>query len=114
MAAGFPARVAACPQRTKAILTKYDTDRGFLAWAAPLSIRVPHFAHAQEYVADLLDGYMQFKRHLARLRRALDAPSAYVPSAAADAAKIGLVDFVAERKRIRAEMCKIVAEIEAL
>jgi hypothetical protein len=114
VAAGFPARVAECPQRTWAILTKYDTDRAFLAWAAPLGVRVPHFGLVQPYAADLLDGYMQFKSHLAHLQAVLAKPSAYDRGPADDAIKPAVANLVKEKKLIHAEMRKIVAEIETL
>jgi hypothetical protein len=50
VAAGFYARVAECPKRTWAILTKYDTDRAFLAWVAPHGVHVPPFGRVQAYV----------------------------------------------------------------
>ncbi len=115
VAAGFPARVAECPKRTWAILTKYDTDRAFLAWAAPHGVRVPHFGHAQQYAADLLDGYMQFRSQLARLQLVLADPAAYARNAAvADAVEPAAAPLVAQMRAVRADMRKIAAQIDKL
>ena len=40
-AAEFSARVASCPQVTRALLTNYDNNRSFLEWANAKAIEIP-------------------------------------------------------------------------
>ena len=63
-AAGFPAHVARCPERTWAILTKYDNKRSPLEWADKYNIKVPSFTNCQQYTSDLLDAFMEYKNNL--------------------------------------------------
>jgi hypothetical protein len=113
-AASFPAHVTECPKRTWAILTKYDTNRAFLAWAATHGVRVLHFGHVQDYASDLLNAYVQFKYQLARLQLVLADPAAYARSAAADAVEPAAAPLVTHKRAVRAEMCKIAAELDKL
>ena len=114
VAASFPSHVASCPQRTWAILTKYDNNRDFIKWADENSIAVPHFTNVQQYTSDLLDTYMEYKNNLARIQAVLADPTAFTLSTARDPVNISVESLIRERKAIKCEMRKVVDEIDAL
>ncbi|OHF00894.1 hypothetical protein CORC01_03722 [Colletotrichum orchidophilum] len=59
-AARFPELVSHCPQRTYAILTKYDTLRSFVA-LRPASFSPLQYENAQMYTNVLMDAFMTYK-----------------------------------------------------
>lgn len=59
-ASRFPDLVADCPQRTYAILTKYDSLRSFQA-RKPAAYTPLQYEHAQIYTNALLDSFMSYK-----------------------------------------------------
>ena len=59
-ASRFPDLVADCPQRTYAILTKYDTLRSFVA-QKPGTYTPLQYENAQIYTNALLDSFMSYK-----------------------------------------------------
>lgn len=61
VAAKFPDLVAECPQRTHAILTKYDSLRTYLTWKQGKDISPLDYEIAQLYTSELLDAYMGYK-----------------------------------------------------
>lgn len=65
-AARFPDLVADCPQRTYAILTKYDALRSFVA-AKPASYTALQYENAQIYTSTLLDSFVSYKSLYKRL-----------------------------------------------
>jgi hypothetical protein len=65
-AARFPDLVADCPQRTYAILTKYDSLRSFVAMK-PASYTKLQYENAQIYTNALLDSFMEYKSLYKRL-----------------------------------------------
>jgi hypothetical protein len=65
-AARFPDLVADCPQRTYAILTKYDSLRSFVA-AKPASYTALQYENAQIYTSTLLDSFVSYKSLYKRL-----------------------------------------------
>ena len=65
-AARFPDLVADCPQRTYAILTKYETLRSFVA-RQPASFSPLQYENAQIYTNTLLDSFMSYKALYKRL-----------------------------------------------
>ncbi|KLP16646.1 Uncharacterized protein LW94_7661 [Fusarium fujikuroi] len=75
-ASAFPARVAACPQKTYAILTPYNRNRSFVKWAEENNITVPDFSPIQQYTHDLLDNFMEFKSNLSRIQAVIANPLA--------------------------------------
>ncbi|KAF8419175.1 hypothetical protein EV426DRAFT_616215 [Tirmania nivea] len=113
-AAEFPARVASCPQRTWAILTKYDNSRDFVRWADKNKITIPQFQGIQAYTSELLDMYMGYKNNIARLQAVLRNPKDYVRSSAPDAISINIAALVEKRKKMKAQMGLIVKEIDTL
>ena len=99
-AADFPAYVDCCPQRTWAILTKYDNNRSFLEWADRYNIKVPSFTNYQQYISDLLDVFMEYKNNLSRIQAVLARPELYTISQATAPVDINAETLVAERKAI--------------
>ncbi|KAI1321093.1 hypothetical protein F5Y16DRAFT_417104 [Xylariaceae sp. FL0255] len=65
-AARFPDLVADCPQRTYAILTKYDSLRSFVA-RKPASYTPLQYENAQIYTNTLLDSFVSYKALYKRL-----------------------------------------------
>ncbi|KAF5681216.1 hypothetical protein FHETE_5 [Fusarium heterosporum] len=114
-ASGFPARVAACPQRTWAVLTPYYQTKTFVSWSEKHKITVPRFQAAQSYTSDLLDMYMLYKNNLAKIQSVLSDPTNYrliddVPLAV----EVNTNSLLTARKQMKEEMKKIVAEVDQL
>ena len=65
-AARFPTLVADCPQRTYAILTKYDSLRSFVS-RRPASYTPLQYENAQIYTNVLMDAFMSYKSSYKRL-----------------------------------------------
>lgn len=65
-AARFPDLVAECPQRTYAILTKYDSLRSFIA-RKPAAYTALQYENAQIYTGALLDSFVSYKALYKRL-----------------------------------------------
>jgi hypothetical protein len=65
-AARFPDLVADCPQRTYAILTKYDSLRSFVA-EKPAAYTALQYENAQIYTSTLLDAFVSYKSLYKRL-----------------------------------------------
>ncbi|KAL9115746.1 MAG: hypothetical protein Q9227_000114 [Pyrenula ochraceoflavens] len=65
-AARFPDLVADCPQRTYAILTKYDSLRSFVA-RKPATYTALQYENAQIYTGALLDSFISYKALYKRL-----------------------------------------------
>lgn len=59
-AARFPSLVANCPQRTHAILTKYDSLRSFVS-RKPAAYSPLQYENAQIYTNVLMDAFMSYK-----------------------------------------------------
>lgn len=113
-AASFPARVAACPQRTYAILSKYENNLSFRAFGKKHKIELRNYAIAQRYASDLLDTFMDYKSNLARIQHVLSNPTDYKIAPVADPININVQDLLVERKKMKRTMAKIVENIDAL
>ncbi|PWN43856.1 hypothetical protein IE81DRAFT_322028 [Ceraceosorus guamensis] len=61
----FPQNVAQCPQRTYAILTKYDHLRSYLA-DKPVELSKQSYENLTSYSDELLEMFMEYKAMLAR------------------------------------------------
>jgi hypothetical protein len=115
-ASAFPENVARCPQRTWAILTRYNTVPNFVVWASafspPISIR--RYEGVQRYTSELLDMYIEYKSNLLIINDAIRHVDRYSVSHRADAVKVDLDNMIKARKSLRGEMAKIVNRIEML
>lgn len=114
VAAAFPAKVAARPQRTWAILTRYDNNLSFLQWAATRYIKARDFTDAQLYASDLLDTYVGYENNLLTIQNVLACPEAYKIGAGNRPVNLSVADLVAERKKMKKEMGKIIGQIDKL
>ena len=113
-ASGFPTRVAVCPQRTWAILTKYDNNRSFIEWADRYHIKVPQFERATQISSDLLDDFMEYKNNLVRIQAVMSDPGSFLKSPYKNPVGLAVEALVAERKLLKAEMGRIGKVIEQL
>ncbi|KIJ40811.1 hypothetical protein M422DRAFT_114490, partial [Sphaerobolus stellatus SS14] len=109
-AAGFPAKVAACPKRTYAILTRYDCNIHFRAYAQKYSLILPEYTLTQRYVSDLLDMYVGWKHTLAVIQDVLLHPADYTESRNASALEIGAASLVNTRKSVVKKMMNLVVD----
>ncbi|KAJ5653741.1 hypothetical protein N7490_000744 [Penicillium lividum] len=113
-AAAFPARVSRISQRTHAILTRYDTNPGFLQWAKEKNISLKSYGLAQVHARDLMDKYFGVKKNLTRVESALSNPSQYEPSRKEGAVKLDTDSLVQERQKLKQEVAKIVDQVNAI
>ncbi|CUA68061.1 hypothetical protein RSOLAG22IIIB_07735 [Rhizoctonia solani] len=113
-AAAFPAKVAVCPQRTWAILTPYENNPEFVQWALEHDIKPYDYSGVKSYASDLLDTYMGYKNNMRRIQSVLANPTGYVLGPARDPISISVKDLVLARKQMKAEMTKIMDEVDAI
>ncbi|KAK3319535.1 hypothetical protein B0T19DRAFT_361924 [Cercophora scortea] len=119
-AAAFPTRVAECPQRTWAILTRYDSNKSFVEWAAKANIQVPRFDVMQpfpvmQYTYDLLDDYVRHKANLRRLQAAVANPDDYEPSITEDSFHpIDVKALLEQQTLIKEQMLRISSVVTEL
>ncbi|MCJ1388514.1 hypothetical protein MMC18_001361 [Xylographa bjoerkii] len=115
-ASSFPEKVAKCPQRTWAILTRYDTIPNFVEHAnsqePPISVQ--RYEGIQRYTSELLDMYIEYKYNLLIVNDAIRHPDKYQISLRPDFIDVTVDDLVKERKKLKREMVKIVKYIEDL
>lgn len=115
-AAAFPSNVASCPQRTYAILTRYNTIPNFVEWAhsfkVPISIR--RYESIQRFTSELLDIYTEYKSNLLILNDIIKHPDHYNFTEDSNKLKNDLGDMLTERTANKAQMSEIVAIIETL
>ncbi|CCO33670.1 hypothetical protein BN14_07755 [Rhizoctonia solani AG-1 IB] len=114
IAAAFPAKVALCPQRTWAVLTPYGNNPEFVQWALEHDITPYDYSGVKSYASDLLDTYMSYKNNLRRIQSVLANPTGYVLGPAKDPISISVKDLVLARKQMKAEMTKIMDEVDAI
>ena len=114
VASSFSHRVAECPHKTWAILTRYDALDSFINWAKASAVKIRSYDNIQRHVADLLDTHLEYKSILARLNDALSNQEKYVTSAGEDAIPVTIKALVFERSQLKREMDLIVKEIEDL
>ena len=112
----FADNVAKCPQRTWAILTRYDTVPGFVVWSSTFSppITIRRYEGVQRLTSELLDMYIEYKGNLLILNDAIRHQDRYEESQRPDRIDLALGALIDARRALRAEMGKIVSNIEAL
>lgn len=112
----FPDNVAQCPQRTWAILTRYDTVPQFVLWSRKCNpqITVRKYEGVQRFTSELLDMYIEYKGNLIILNDAIRHQDDYERSPRPDGVEMALSKLIEARKSLRGEMTKIVRKIEAL
>ncbi|RAH86853.1 hypothetical protein BO86DRAFT_394649 [Aspergillus japonicus CBS 114.51] len=132
-AAKFPDLVANTPQRTYAILTKYESLRSFMALKPP-ALKPLFYENAAIYTNTLLDAYMDYKNvyrtlstYLADIQAGTKKFGEEWPTgtALADATTLGKMDDESRfpptikgldlaRRACRFQMVKIVKEVDAI
>ncbi|PTB40167.1 hypothetical protein M441DRAFT_58981 [Trichoderma asperellum CBS 433.97] len=115
-ASAFSDKVLKCPQRTCAILTRYDTLPDFVVWSRGFSpaICVRQYDGARGFASELLDMYMEYKGNLFLLNDAIHHQDRYERSSRPDGVDMALSSLIEARTSLRFEMIKIVRKIEAL
>jgi hypothetical protein len=113
-ASSFSTRVSTCPQRTWAILTRYDNNRSFVEWAEKNDIVVPDFHRIQQTTSDLLDNFMEYKNNLSRLNAVMSDPAKYKLSSYKNPVGLSVEALIHERKLLKDEMSKIGYIIDSL
>ncbi|KAF4442962.1 hypothetical protein F53441_11606 [Fusarium austroafricanum] len=115
-AAAFPKRVAECPQRTWAILTKYRSNRSFVIWASKhKSVKALEYDQVSSYTAELFDSYMDYKMLLKDLQNITDDRSNFEPrTGVKDALDTSMETLLCVRSVLREEQSKIIAAIDIL
>ena len=115
-ASSFPEKVAKCPQKTWAILTRYDTIPNFVEYAnrPGQAISVRRYETAQRYTSELLDMFMEYKSNIVIVNDAIRHPEKYQISSRNDYVDLSIDALVTERQKLKQEMSKIVKQIEIL
>ncbi|EHK21910.1 uncharacterized protein TRIVIDRAFT_151551, partial [Trichoderma virens Gv29-8] len=110
----FPQSVAKCPQRTWAILSRYDTIPNFIEYAQKHAIAIRRYDGVQTFTCDLLDMHMEYKTNVQMLTHAMGHLDQYYPSQEKNAIAINVASLVTERHKLKIEMAKLVKVIEEL
>ncbi|KAH0524198.1 hypothetical protein TsFJ059_009098, partial [Trichoderma semiorbis] len=110
----FPQSVAKCPQRTWAILSRYDTIPNFIEYAQKHSIAIRRYDGVQTFTCDLLDMHMEYKTNVQMLTHAMSHLDQYSLSQEKNAVAINVASLVTERQKLKVEMAKLVKVIEEL
>ncbi|MCJ1379492.1 hypothetical protein MMC17_002593 [Xylographa soralifera] len=115
-AAAFPASVAACPQRTWAILTKYKANKSFVEqWQEGNKLTPLEYDNVASYTAELFDSYMEYKQLLKQVQYMMANPDNYkVQQNVHNAIPPEINTLVAVRSALRNEMNKIVRVVDIL
>jgi hypothetical protein len=107
--------VAQTPQRTWAILTKYDNNRDFVSWSRKNNLVIQQYDGVQQYTSDLLDNYMEWKNNLSRIQDVLANPSNYkIAEGVTGAIDVSPRALVEERKKIKKKMNDIVTQVDQM
>lgn len=118
VAAAFPASVAKSPERTWAILTRYDTNMEFLAWAQAHQVSLRRYDDVHRFALDLLDMYMEYQNNLVVVEDVLVNPAGYDVQGGVGLDGVAVLKtakaLVAARREMRDEMDKIAGQIDQL
>ncbi|KAK6541559.1 hypothetical protein TWF694_007364 [Orbilia ellipsospora] len=115
-AANFPWKVAECPQRTWAILTKYKQNRSYVEWSKKQQVlRSPlDYDNVISYTGELFDSYMEYKVLLRKLRDIIKNRKKYEECKNPNAIPVDVLSLVAVRSALHDEMSKIVKAVDTL
>ncbi|KAK6508954.1 hypothetical protein TWF481_003722 [Arthrobotrys musiformis] len=115
-AAAFPSKVAECPQRTWAVLTKYKQNSSYVDWARKQNVvRSPlDYDNVISYTGELFDSYMEYKVLLRKLREIIKNRHKYIASGNVNAIPLDVRSLVAVRSALHDEMSKIVKAVDTL
>ncbi|KAI0125241.1 hypothetical protein BJ170DRAFT_598063 [Xylariales sp. AK1849] len=110
-AAAFPNRVAECPQRTWAILTKYRANRSFQTLAHSTSYKILQYDQISSFTAELFDNFMDYKLLLKKLQHIIRHRDAYLNKEKDDnntTIDLSIRTLISVRSALRDEQAKIV------
>ncbi|KAF1836076.1 hypothetical protein BDW02DRAFT_494504, partial [Decorospora gaudefroyi] len=115
-ASNFAQRVAECPRKTWAILSRYDIVPDWQSWARNYEpqIETRKYDNVQRYTAELLDMHMEYKANLLRINDVLATPHKYVASEHVEAVPVIVEPLLDEKHQIKRQMDLIVKDIEEL
>lgn len=114
-AAAFPGKVAKCPQKTWAILTKYEANRSFNVWKLGEAFSPLEYDAVASYTSELFDNYMEYKQLLKIVQDIMANPDNYTAQAAkSNYIPIKIKTLIATRAALRMEMSKIVQAVDVL
>lgn len=116
-AAAFPDNVARCPQRTWAVLTKYQANRSFIEWANKHSptYKVLDYDQANIFAAELFDRHMDYKLLLKTVETIILNRDKYeARSQAENAIDTRLMTLISVRSALREEQAKIFEAVRVL
>ncbi|KAH8662562.1 hypothetical protein BX600DRAFT_399566, partial [Xylariales sp. PMI_506] len=114
-AAAFPKRVSERPQRTWAILTKYKSNKTFVAWSRNKLFKALEYDQVTSYTAELFDSYMDYKLLLKDLQVVIDDRDSFQPrSGVMDALDSSMETLLSVRSAMREEQTKIIEAINVL
>ncbi|KAF1994444.1 hypothetical protein P154DRAFT_476000 [Amniculicola lignicola CBS 123094] len=114
-AAAFPARVAECPQRTWAILTKYKANRSFVEYSQASEFTPLEYENISSYTEELFENFMEYKQLLKKVQDILRNPDRYmVKPGGHNPIPLDVPTMIAVRAALRNEMNKIVEAVDVL
>ncbi|KAF2793408.1 hypothetical protein K505DRAFT_417828 [Melanomma pulvis-pyrius CBS 109.77] len=114
-AAAFPAKVASCPQRTWAILTKYKANRSFVMWSKTSSFKALEYDQISSFTAELFDNFMEYKLLIKQLQTIINNRDNYQQkSLVVNAIDTSMSTLLSVRSALRIEQSKIVQAMEVL
>ena len=116
VASSFADSVASVPQRTYAILSRYDTVPTFVEYASALEggLEIRRYESVQGFTSDLLDTFLEYKTNLLCLNDAIAQPSKYDKVDRSDAMRLEIETLVEHRKEMKRKMKDIVRIIHQL
>ncbi|MCJ1394184.1 hypothetical protein MMC18_007062 [Xylographa bjoerkii] len=115
-AAAFPAKVADCPQRTWAILTKYKANRSFIKKTNKDLAKTLEYEQVIGYTAELFDNFMSYKMMLKTMETIIRDRNDYVKreDVGWQAIPPDMATLINVRSAMRDEQQKIVEAVDIL
>jgi hypothetical protein len=83
-------------------------------WAIKNAITPYDYSGVESYASDLLDTYMGYKSNIRRVQSVLANPLLYALGPARNPISITVADLVAARTEMKAEMMKIMSQVDKL
>ncbi|EXK28097.1 hypothetical protein FOMG_15548 [Fusarium oxysporum f. sp. melonis 26406] len=110
----FPTRFAQNPQRTWAILTKYNGNRSFNEWSKYQTLKPLEYDGIASYTSKLFYNYMQYKKLSRKVQDIISHREKYTQVDKPRAIPLELNTLLAARSAIDKEINKIVAVVDNL
>ena len=106
--------MANVPQRTYAILSRYDTVPTFVEYASGVNLEIRRYEAVQSFTSDLLDTFLDYKTNLLLINDVIKQPSKYQPADHPKAVAVEIKDLVQARNDAKREMRNIVDMIHKM